>query len=383
MIRKAVIWIAWATAVSPLSATVLVHTFEIETPAGTDFHHVIDVPQWYNQVIPDALTNVTFKLTATLTGELDAENLNNNYANNVTMALAAGMSLLRDDNSNILDLALNDDSINRTLMPYDGVFDYGGTSGLTIADLSAGGYTLAGMGAGDIERFTGQGSVVLYLNATNNSSLFASKGNVDFDSTANIIYTLDVTYYDFIPEPSSMTLFVTAVSGLLGYRRTKRKWREKAHAVDGAAFDLAETFDMGSSSTLHMDSLDCGVFKPPTNFHTSGLGVAIKKLEEQRARAMEWQPEVEPEPEPEPVSEIALHGCGCTGMIVAPVAVSQYVFSVESIRIGPQRRLDIPSDEERGLYTDFPAPRVGKNRRKLYAFCFGIMYRKSLFFHSR
>ncbi|MBM3883817.1 MAG: choice-of-anchor E domain-containing protein [Verrucomicrobia bacterium] len=105
---------------------------------------------------------------------------------------------------------------------YDGVTDYGGTSGKTWSGLAASASSAWSSSlAPDLAMFTGTGTVPLKAEAIGFITASISGGNADLKFTSNGSADASVTY-EFIPIPEPETYAALAGLGLLGFAGWRR-----------------------------------------------------------------------------------------------------------------------------------------------------------------
>ena len=172
------------------------------------------------------LTGIQFTLTGTVLGTVKFESFDS-LASTVTSNLAATITLLRPDNTTIA-VVLPTVSATTNLTAYDGILDFGGTSGRTFANVTNTlSVTPAVMSsAADLALFQGLGSITLPVTASASSSA-AGAGNLDtsFNTTAGA--NGSVTYFyntTSTPEPSTTILMLS--SGLVLFPIIRRKLRK-------------------------------------------------------------------------------------------------------------------------------------------------------------
>lgn len=168
------------------------------------------------------LTNIKFELEGTVEGTIMAESLDAAPAT-ITLDLAAKITLTRPDLSTLaVVLPTSSNVFNATA--FDGVIDFGGTSGITLPNLTATDTDTAVSPppASDLALFTGVGSIVLPVTAAGTSKATGA-GNIATIFSTNASAVVRVTYfYDtVVPEPASVAMAAMGVLGVgaLGLRR--------------------------------------------------------------------------------------------------------------------------------------------------------------------
>ena len=171
------------------------------------------------------LTGIQFTLTGTVLGTVQFES-KGAAPSTVTSNLAATITLLRPDNSTIA-VVLPTVSATTNLTAYDGILDFGGTSGRTFANVTNTlSVTPAVMSsAADLALFQGLGSITLPVTASASSSA-AGAGNLftSFTTTAGANGSVTYFYTTSTPEPSTTILMLS--SGLVLFPIIRRKLRK-------------------------------------------------------------------------------------------------------------------------------------------------------------
>ena len=174
------------------------------------------------------LTSIKFDLSGYTTGILKAES-DNTVATNVTLILESLLKLTRADMTFLVDV---DPFTQRmfSFTAYDGVDDFGGTSGASTGNITSAvvvdSYTSAL--AADLASFStsGSGTVNVLLEATGKSKATGS-GNLTTKFTTNATADVAVTYIytaasTSIPEPESTSMLLGGL-GLIGFMARRRK----------------------------------------------------------------------------------------------------------------------------------------------------------------
>ena len=201
-------------------------TYTDEIPlTGTNWNDILTVQQFDPGL--GTLTSINFKLYGYVEGDVQFESLDNEPAT-VTTELSARITLKRPDNSTlVVTTPLHETQDDVTA--YDGVLDYGGTSGRSYFNLEADDVDEANSPPppSDLILFTGLGTIDLPVSAEARS-LASGAGNLDarFRTTAGAM--VEVTYYyatsQPIPEPSSLALVLVGGGVVaLGARLRRRK----------------------------------------------------------------------------------------------------------------------------------------------------------------
>lgn len=171
------------------------------------------------------LTGIQFSLTGDVNGSAQVESLDGSPST-VTSTLAASITLTRPDLSTLV-VALPTLSSIDNLSAFDGIIDFGGTSGASHSGssfLTAFSGILSG--AGDLALFTGPGSIVLPISATGASTASGAGNLLTLFSTqaganASVTYTYNSSV---VPEPSTTGLIGLgfAAIGMLGRKLRAR-----------------------------------------------------------------------------------------------------------------------------------------------------------------
>ncbi len=175
------------------------------------------------------LQSIDFVLTGRVQGSAAFES-RDAKANVITTNLSASITLDRPDNSQ-LAVVVPLVSMMTSATAYDGVLDFGGTSGATFNGLQSSLVdTVAGdKAASDLALFTGSsgapGSISLSAAATGQSSASGS-GNLVSQFTTNAGADFTVTYnYTPAPEPGTYALMLGGFGALVGVQRLRRRRR--------------------------------------------------------------------------------------------------------------------------------------------------------------
>lgn len=181
---------------------------------STNFNSSVTLPLFDPSI--GILEKVTLKLTGHVEGAAKFESLDSEPAT-VEMELAAQITLQRPDLSTLvvtLPLVMTSDDVGA----FDGVIDFGGTSGRTYANLMASQLEIfMTMDPGDLALFTGVGNIVLPVVALG-ASTGSGAGNLllQFNTSA----AADVTVcYQYIPEPATAGLIA---GGLIFFARRRK-----------------------------------------------------------------------------------------------------------------------------------------------------------------
>lgn len=198
-------------------------TYTRDLPLSTtNWSNTISVPKFDANL--GTLDRITFVLIGHVEGSASFESLEMVGAN-VTTNLSAKLTLMRPDYSPIvvsIPLASTTDSVGT----FDGLIDFGGTSGKEYTGMSADRTetVTADAPSPDLALFIGSGDIVLPVSAVGNS-VGTGAGNLIMQFSTLASAQAVVTYeYTSIPEPSSMLALLTGFVGLASWT-----FRRRAH----------------------------------------------------------------------------------------------------------------------------------------------------------
>lgn len=178
------------------------------------------------------LESVFFSLTGYVTGTAQFESLDNTPAT-VEMELKALITVSRPDMTQLIAV-LPTVKTSDNVSAFDGIPDFGGTSGKTYPNInhpdfsnSAGDSLLILPPSADLDLFTGVGNLVLPVSAIGQSQGL-SAGNIAYqfstsaraDATVRYVYTPN---QEVIPEASSLILAMSGLGGIMGFARLRRR----------------------------------------------------------------------------------------------------------------------------------------------------------------
>lgn len=163
------------------------------------------------------LLEVSWTIVGSAEGEAYVESLNENEASTVTARLAVDFSLTRPDATALSNAqAAWEETLNFSI--YDGVLDFGGTSGASFVEIALNdSKSGSSTSASDLLLFTGVGSIDLPVSAIGSSSATGS-GNLAQLFLSDAAATVRITYR-YIPTPGAGAL---AAAGLLVVGRRRR-----------------------------------------------------------------------------------------------------------------------------------------------------------------
>ena len=196
--------------VSPAMGGSVSYTASYPQPLGA-----FELPDWSRSVtLPKfnpsqgVLNSITIRLSGTMRGSAQAENTSPSSGANLVLTLGAALQLFRPGTLDLTNLLAGvSPTVTNTFsaLVYDGVTDFGGSSGVTYAGLNANQVaTMTYNLEADKILFTGVGSIVLSLTASGQArAIVGGSTIVVFDSEARGEVT--VTYqYSSVPMPPSI-----------------------------------------------------------------------------------------------------------------------------------------------------------------------------------
>jgi hypothetical protein len=144
----------------------------------------------------------------------------------IEVEVTATMHLRRPDLTTLI-LSIPDQFYDNDVTAYDGVDDFGGTSGMTLPGLIASATdSSTTTNASDLALFTGTGNISLPVDASGFSSVTGSS-NLHFtvSTSAQAQASVTYTYNDAVatPEPGPFCLAGSSLLALAYYRRKRRQ----------------------------------------------------------------------------------------------------------------------------------------------------------------
>jgi hypothetical protein len=214
------------TAIVGLSALACTAAANTETFNGsfplatTNWQEMFQIPAFDTQNGLRVLDGVCIDLTGTVVGQAAAENLDAQAAV-LELFLEATISIELDDGSgtalaSVIPVA--DEMFNAD--PFDGSIDFGGTSGITLNDLTGTKMETTELtsGADDLSAFIDTGSVALLADAEG-TSIATGSGNIVSSFTTEAELEWEITYkFSIVPAPGA-----TAVLGFAGLVAARRR----------------------------------------------------------------------------------------------------------------------------------------------------------------
>lgn len=204
-----------ASTVSAANADIIMFTDTVALQP-TNFMSSVTLPKFDPNL--GTLDKVTVKLTGHVEGMAQFESLDADAAM-VTMELAAEVKLQRPDMSTLvvtLPLIMTLDNVTA----FDGVIDFGGTSGKSYPLLTADDTNMfSTMSMMDLALFTGPGNIMLPVMATG-ASTGSGAGNLLLQFSTNASANVMVTYDYTVPEPATAGLLSL---GAFAFSRRRRR----------------------------------------------------------------------------------------------------------------------------------------------------------------
>lgn len=183
----------------------------------TDFTSNFNLSQFNPSL--GTLTSIDLKLVGSSTGSIQFESRDASAAT-ITTNLSSTVSASGPANLTVTTLPLN--SSSTAVSAYDGVTDFGGTSGRTFNNLTASDTQTTSLNSG-FAPYIGNGNVVFTLTANGNSTVSGSGNLVTSISQASGgVSTITYNYTPAVPEPASMAVLSIGALGLIR-RRNARK----------------------------------------------------------------------------------------------------------------------------------------------------------------
>ena len=218
-----------ALAAGTARADLLSVSFTTSSPPGAAFQ----VPDWnipitvpkFNPAL-GFLDNITFSLTGFVEGSARLENTSPSSGSDVKLTLASSLKLTRPGDAAPLVVATPIVINNFAASPFDGVVDFAGSSGTTLAAISGSKFNKFDYNSdADKTLFTGLGSITLPLSAVGTSRANGGASTISFFDTRTR-GEVTVTYnYHAVPEPrvyGMMGAMLCAGFALLRQLRSKK-----------------------------------------------------------------------------------------------------------------------------------------------------------------
>jgi hypothetical protein len=182
----------------------------------TNWNNSVSVPLFDPSL--GTLDSVSFTMTGYVQGTGQFESLDATPST-VTMDLAATLKLKRPSGSTLV-ISLPDFNTSDNVTAYDGITDFGGTSGKTYSNVGANDTESVNTSSpSDMTLFTGVGNITLPVSATGSSNA-SGPGNIVESFATTAWADVSVTYnYQVVPEPSTLALLGIGAIGLLAWRR--------------------------------------------------------------------------------------------------------------------------------------------------------------------
>lgn len=191
--------------------------------ATTNWTHTLGTLNQFDSLL-GTLNSITVTLYGAVNQTLSAEN-KGATADNLT-PVAGGDIRFRQGGSTMLAQVLPTTTGTAfAASAYDGVSDFGGTSGINFGTLSADGTTVVTLSGAALTAFIGTGTLTGFdVRAAGNGRIDSDNGNLlsDIQTEAFAHIQLDYNYTrNAIPEPASMALVGLGMMGMMALRRRR------------------------------------------------------------------------------------------------------------------------------------------------------------------
>jgi hypothetical protein len=174
------------------------------------------VPQFDSSL--GTLNSVTMDISTAIQASLGFENLKKFAGGNFDISASVHGYVVVS--SMIMSNFVDSQTYTITLQPYDGILDYAGTSGTTVAtysDVDNGIFTQTS----DFARFIGTGSVPFNIMTDARADHFGLPANSSATINTTAQASVSVTYdYTPVPVPEPATIAILSFAGLLLKRKT-------------------------------------------------------------------------------------------------------------------------------------------------------------------
>ncbi len=221
MDRKLSLLAALAASLVATSATADTQmiSFSDSIPSQTtSFDDTLTIPLFDSTL--GELCEVKLVLLGDVSGTASYENLDTSPAN-ITLSLIATLTLQRPDLSFLVDVVPLANQLDSP-SAFDGMIDFGGTSGNSFTGLSGNAMDMVVLtDALDLALFTGVGSLSLPVSAAGMSNA-SGGGNIisQFSTSAGAGVEVTYTYKTApVPEPTSIAVVGLGLVGVLAVRR--------------------------------------------------------------------------------------------------------------------------------------------------------------------
>lgn len=203
------------------SAGTITQTLSITT-ATTNWNQNLAFNQFDSSL--GTLNSVTYSFSGSVGGTAQAENQDASPAT-IDLSLEAQMKAERPGTSTVVSQIFPLASFTFNAAAYDGTLDYGGTSGITLTDLT-GSDSISNTISTSLADFIGTGTVSVPVFASGLSSANGGGNTTSHFTTqagASLTITYDYTAPPSVPEPMSILLLGVGVTGIGLVRRRRTR----------------------------------------------------------------------------------------------------------------------------------------------------------------